>query len=67
MSLTSMGDPQEQQLFNLTRTLLQQPDLCTLAQALTQHLQQADLACHAAIVLAADEQHPQVRYYRREG
>jgi formate hydrogenlyase transcriptional activator len=63
MSLTSMGDPQEQQLFNLTRTLLQQPDFCALAQALTLHLRQADLAGQAAIILTADELHPQVRYY----
>ena len=36
MSYTPTNDPVDHGLFDITRTLLQQTDLCALAQALTQ-------------------------------
>ncbi|YCI80092.1 formate hydrogenlyase transcriptional activator FlhA [Enterobacteriaceae bacterium] len=51
MSYTPMNDGEEQGLFDITRTLLQQPDLCALAHALTLHVRQQRLADRVSIVL----------------
>lgn len=51
MSYTPMSDLGQQGLFDITRTLLQQPDLGSLSQALTRLVQQSALADSAAIVL----------------
>lgn len=46
-----MGDLGQQGLFDITRTLLQQPDLAALSETLTQLVKQSALADRAAIVL----------------
>lgn len=51
MSNTPMGDLGQQGLFDVTRTLLQQPDLTALAQTLTGLVREAALADRAGIVL----------------
>ncbi|KNC94391.1 formate hydrogenlyase transcriptional activator FlhA [Trabulsiella odontotermitis] len=51
MSYTPMGDLGQQGLFDITRTLLQQPDLATLSDALLRLAKQSALADRAAIVL----------------
>ncbi|UGS43833.1 formate hydrogenlyase transcriptional activator FlhA [Pseudocitrobacter corydidari] len=51
MSYTPMGDLGQQGLFDITRTLLQQPDLAALCETLTQLVKQSALADRAAIVL----------------
>ncbi|URO00324.1 formate hydrogenlyase transcriptional activator FlhA [Leclercia adecarboxylata] len=51
MSYTPTNDPVDQGLFDITRTLLQQTDLCALAQALTQHVRQINLADNVHILL----------------
>ncbi|MBL5930485.1 formate hydrogenlyase transcriptional activator FlhA [Lelliottia amnigena] len=51
MSYTPMSDLGQQGLFDITRTLLQQPDLGLLSEALTRLVQQSALADSAAIVL----------------
>jgi len=51
MSNTPMGDLGQQGLFDVTRTLLQQPDLAALAQTLTGLVREAALADRAGIVL----------------
>ncbi|MGG5839800.1 formate hydrogenlyase transcriptional activator FlhA, partial [Huaxiibacter chinensis] len=48
---TPMSDLGQQGLFDITRTLLQQPDLGSLSDALTQLVRQSALADSAAIVL----------------
>ncbi|AGB77005.1 transcriptional regulator containing GAF, AAA-type ATPase, and DNA binding domains [Enterobacteriaceae bacterium strain FGI 57] len=50
MSYTPMGDLGQQGLFDITRTLLQQPDLAALSETLTQLVKQSALADRAAIV-----------------
>lgn len=56
MSYTPTNDPIDQGLFEITRTLLQQPDLCALARALTQHVRQINLADRVNILLWQAEQ-----------
>ena len=51
MSYTPMSDLGQQGLFDITRTLLQQPDLASLSEALSQLVKQSALADNAAIVL----------------
>ena len=51
MSYTPMGDLGQQGLFDITRTLLQQPDLAALSETLTRLVKQSALADRAAIVL----------------
>lgn len=51
MSYTPMSDLGQQGLFDITRTLLQQPDLASLSEALTRLVRQSALADSAAIVL----------------
>ena len=51
MSNTPMGDLGQQGLFDVTRTLLQQPDLTALAQTLTGLVRESALADRAGIVL----------------
>ena len=51
MSYTPMSDLGQQGLFDITRTLLQQPDLGSLCETLTQLIRQSALADSAAIVL----------------
>lgn len=51
MSNTPMGDLGQQGLFDVTRTLLQQPDLTALAQTLTGLARESALADRAGIVL----------------
>ncbi|WAH51728.1 formate hydrogenlyase transcriptional activator FlhA [Pseudescherichia vulneris] len=51
MSNTPMDDLGQQGLFDVTRTLLQQPDLAALAQALTGLVKESALADRAGIVL----------------
>lgn len=51
MSYTPMSDLGQQGLFDITRTLLQQPDLQSLSEALTQLAKRSGLADCAAIVL----------------
>ena len=51
MSYTPMSDLGQQGLFDITRTLLQQPDLGSLSEALTRLVQQSAQADSAAIVL----------------
>ena len=51
MSYTPMSDLGQQGLFDITRTLLQQPDLGSLSEALTRLVRQSALADSAAIVL----------------
>lgn len=51
MSYTPMSDLGQQGLFDITRTLLQQPDLASLCEALSQLVKRSALADNAAIVL----------------
>lgn len=51
MSYTPMSDLGQQGLFDITRTLLQQPDLQSLSEALSQLAKHSGLADCAAIVL----------------
>ena len=51
MSYTPMGDLGQQGLFDITRILLQQPDLAALSETLTGLVQQSALADRAAIIL----------------
>lgn len=51
MPYTPMSDLGQQGLFDITRTLLQQPDLGALSDALTRLVRQSALADSAAIVL----------------
>lgn len=53
MSYTPMSDLGQQGLFDITRTLLQQPDLASLCEALSQLVKRSALADNAAIVLSA--------------
>jgi formate hydrogenlyase transcriptional activator len=46
-----MGDFGQQGLFDITRILLQQPDLAALSETLTRLVQQSALADRAAIIL----------------
>ncbi len=46
-----MSDLGQQGLFDITRTLLQQPDLASLCEALSQLVKRSALADNAAIVL----------------
>ncbi|WP_159339763.1 MULTISPECIES: formate hydrogenlyase transcriptional activator FlhA [Leclercia] len=73
MSYTPTNDPVDHGLFDITRTLLQQTDLCALAQALTQHVRQINLADSVHILLwqsesrrvclySTDEQGCDIRY-----
>ncbi|MEG1211187.1 MAG: formate hydrogenlyase transcriptional activator FlhA [Leclercia sp.] len=62
MSYTPTNDPVDQGLFDITRTLLQQPDFCALAQSLTQHVRQIHLADRVNIVLWQSE-HQRVHLY----
>ncbi len=56
MSYTPTNDPLDQGLFDITRTLLQQPDLCALARSLAWHARQMNLADRANILLWQPEQ-----------
>ncbi|WP_312458030.1 formate hydrogenlyase transcriptional activator FlhA [Pseudescherichia sp.] len=51
MSNTPMGDLGQQGLFDVTRTLLQQPDLAALAQTLAGLVRESALADRAGVVL----------------
>ena len=51
MSYTPMSDLGQQGLFDITRTLLQQPDLPSLCESLTQLVRESALADSAAMVL----------------
>lgn len=51
MSYTPMSDLGQQGLFDITRLLLQQPDLAALSETLTRLVQQSALADEAAIIL----------------
>ena len=51
MSYTPMGDLAQQGLFDITRTLLQQPDLAALSETLAQLVKHTALADSAAIIL----------------
>lgn len=51
MSYTPLGDFGQQGLFDITRILLQQPDLAALSETLTRLVQQSALADRAAIIL----------------
>lgn len=51
MSYTPMGDLGQQGLFDVTRTLLQQPDLAALSETLARLAKQSALADSAAIIL----------------
>ena len=53
MSYTPMSDLGQQGLFDITRTLLQQPDLASLCEALSQLVKRSALADNAAIVVAS--------------
>ncbi|HDG1675800.1 formate hydrogenlyase transcriptional activator FlhA [Kluyvera ascorbata] len=57
MSYTPMGDLGQQGLFDITRTLLQQPDLATLSETLAQLAKQSALADSAAIILLQPGNH----------
>ena len=48
MSYTPMSDLGQQGLFDITRTLLQQPDLASLCEALSQLVKRSALADNAA-------------------
>ncbi|MES3204333.1 formate hydrogenlyase transcriptional activator FlhA [Klebsiella aerogenes] len=62
MSYTPMGDLGQQGLFDITRILLQQPDLAALSETLTRLVQQSTLADRAAIILWNHGNHRAVRY-----
>lgn len=56
MSYTPMSDLGQQGLFDITRTLLQQPDLASLCEALSQLVKRSALADNAGycVVASAD-------------
>ena len=62
MSYTPMGDLGQQGLFDITRILLQQPDLAALSETLTGLVQQSALADRAAIILWHSGNHRAVRH-----
>ena len=62
MSYTPLGDFGQQGLFDITRILLQQPDLAALSETLTQLVQQSALADRAAIILWNAGNHRATRY-----
>ncbi len=62
MSYTPMGDLGQQGLFDITRILLQQPDLAALSETLTRLAQQSALADRAAIILWNHGNHRAARY-----
>ncbi len=62
MSYTPMGDFGQQGLFDITRILLQQPDLAALSETLTRLVQQSALADRAAIILWHSGNHRATRY-----
>ena len=62
MSYTPMGDLGQQGLFDITRILLQQPDLAALSETLTGLVQQSALADRAAIILCHPGNHRAVRH-----
>ncbi|HEX4502038.1 MAG TPA: formate hydrogenlyase transcriptional activator FlhA [Scandinavium sp.] len=62
MSYSPMGDLGQQGLFDITRTLLQQPDLMSISDALTRLVKQSALADRAAIILWQPGNH-RARYY----
>lgn len=62
MSYTPLGDFGQQGLFDITRILLQQPDLAALSETLTHLVQQSALADRAAIILWNAGNHRATRY-----
>ncbi|HDX8842941.1 TPA: formate hydrogenlyase transcriptional activator FlhA [Klebsiella oxytoca] len=62
MSYTPMGDLVQQGLFDITRILLQQPDLAALSETLTGLVQQSALADRAAIILWHSGNHRAIRH-----
>ncbi|ROS11016.1 formate hydrogenlyase transcriptional activator [Raoultella sp. BIGb0399] len=62
MSYTPLGDFGQQGLFDITRILLQQPDLAALSETLTRLVQQSALADRAAIILWNAGNHRATRY-----
>ena len=62
MSYTPMGDLGQQGLFDITRILLQQPDLAALSETLTGLVQQSALAARAAIILWHSGNHRAIRH-----
>ena len=62
MSYTPMSDLGQQGLFDITRLLLQQPDLAALSETLTRLVQQSALADEAAIILWNAGNHRAARY-----
>ena len=62
MSYTPMGDLGQQGLFDITRILLQQPDLAALSETLTGLVQQSALADRAAIILRHSGNHRAIRH-----
>ncbi|PWW08087.1 formate hydrogenlyase transcriptional activator FlhA [Mangrovibacter plantisponsor] len=66
MSYTPMSDLGQQGLFDITRTLLQQADLCALSEALTQLVRQAGLADQANILLWQPH-HQRASFYGTDG
>ncbi|BBV74925.1 transcriptional regulator FhlA [Raoultella planticola] len=62
MSYTPLGDFGQQGLFDITRILLQQPDLAALSETLTRLVQQSALADRAAIILWNAGNHRAARY-----
>ena len=62
MSYTPMGDLGQQGLFDITRILLQQPDLAALSETLTGLVKQSALADRAAIILWHSGNHRAVRH-----
>ncbi|EHG8283917.1 formate hydrogenlyase transcriptional activator FlhA [Klebsiella oxytoca] len=57
-----MGDLGQQGLFDITRILLQQPDLAALSETLTGLVQQSALADRAAIILWHSGNHRAIRH-----
>ncbi|SEK30143.1 formate hydrogenlyase transcriptional activator [Kosakonia sacchari] len=62
MSYTPMSDLGQQGLFDITRVLLQQPDMASLSETLARLTRQAALADSAAIVLWHADSHSASRY-----
>lgn len=65
MSYTPMSDLGQQGLFDITRTLLQQPDLPALAWCLTQLVRQASLADRVNVLLY-HPMHQRVGFYGQD-
>ncbi|MFO6426339.1 formate hydrogenlyase [Escherichia coli] len=61
-----MSDLGQQGLFDITRTLLQQPDLASLCEALSQLVKRSALADNAAIVLWQAQTQRALDYASRE-